>query len=286
MSDKPATPRGAERLAKVIARAGVASRRGAEQLVESGRVRVNGALVHHPGHPVDPEADKIQIDDRPLPPPAPHAYFVAWKPKGMVTTMDDPEGRTTVQTLLEGLPPGLKPVGRLDFNTEGVLLFTNDGDLAYALTHPKRKVPKRYMAKVWRTPDARTLKRIERGVMLDDGKTAPCRARVVETTDTDNAWVEITVTEGKNHLVRRMLEKVGHPVSKLRRESFATISLRQLDRGRVRALLPEEVARLRDMAAGVEPQVAGRGFRYQKGFARPKPAGNKPLSKKRKKPGR
>jgi pseudouridine synthase len=264
---------GLRRLAKVIAARGVASRREAERMIEEGRVQVDGERVSHPGHPVA-EGARITIDGRPLPrATARKVYYVLYKPTGYITGRDDPEGRTSVLALLPDLPARVEPVGRLDINTEGVLLLTNDGELAHKLTHPSTGVPKRYLAKVWRTPDDKTLARLQEGVMLEDGKTGPCRARVARATDTGNAWVEITVTEGRNRLVRRMFAAVGHPVSKLRRESFATISLRGLERGQFRALTVDEVERLREIADGTPAMDAGRKSRGRKaGFAKPREA--------------
>jgi 23S rRNA pseudouridine2605 synthase len=259
-----------QRISKIIARSGVASRREAESLVEAGRVRVNGSVVHHPGHPVAP-GDIIEVNGRPIPIQATHVYILLNKPKGTITGRSDPEGRPTVLDLVAKLQVRVEPVGRLDMDTEGMLLLTNDGDLAHKLTHPSTGVPKRYVAKVWRTPDEKTLKRVRAGINLEDGRTHPCKVRIVETTDSGNAWVEVTVTEGRNRLIRRMFEAVNHPVSKLRRESFATIADRSLARGAYRVLTPEEVKRLRDIAAGIDPTEAGAGGKYKKGYARPKP---------------
>ena len=270
-----------ERIAKVIARTGVASRRAAERMVEDGLVTVNGETVYHPGHPVHAGKDVITVDGERLPAPPAHRYYVAFKPRGLLTTRHDPEGRRTVQELVSHIPTRLEPVGRLDMDTEGVLLFTNDGELAHGLTHPSNEVPRRYVAKVWKRPDAKKMARIQRGIKLEDGFTGPAKARIVEETDTGNCWIEITVAEGRNRLIRRLFEAIGHPVSKLRRESFGTISLRGLERGGVRPLTGDEVARLRDIAGGIAPKKAGQNQKYRKGFARPKPKPNKPLSKKR-----
>lgn len=261
---------GKRRLAKVLAERGIASRREAERMIEEGRVTVNGEAVSHPGHPVDPEADKIRVDGKFIGAPPKRVYYLLYKPKGFITSRDDPEGRHSVLELLGEVPDLVQPVGRLDINTEGALLLTNDGPLAHKLTHPSTGVPKRYLAKVWKTPSEKTLQRLQDGIVLEDGKTAPCKARVVEGTDAGNCWVEITVTEGKNRLVRRMLAAVGHPVSKLRRESFATISLRGLQRGQYRTLSRDEVDRLRELAEGIPAQEAGRKARTSKvGFAKP-----------------
>ena len=268
-----------ERVSKIIARSGVASRREAEAMVEAGRVKVNGKLVQHPGHPVVYD-DLIEVDGKPIPVAANHIYILLNKPRGTITGRNDPEGRPTVLDLVSHLRSRVEPVGRLDMDTEGILLLTNNGELAHKLTHPSTGVPKRYVAKVWRTPDEKTLKRIRNGIVLEDGRTHPCKARVVETTESGNAWVEVTVTEGRNRLIRRMFEAVNHPVSKLRRESFASIADRSLARGASRPLTPAEVRRLHDIAAGVDATEAGAGSKYKKGYAKPKPKNTKGTRKR------
>jgi 23S rRNA pseudouridine2605 synthase len=272
------------RLAKVIARTGRASRREAERLIEDGEVTVNGILIQSPATLVDPLADQVQVSGESLPPQPPILWFAVFKPKGYITTTQDPQGRKTVMELIPGLEgTGVKPVGRLDFDTEGLLLFTNDGETANSLIHPSRNVPKRYLAKIWKHPDDSKMSRLQGGLNLDDGRTAPCKARIMRETDEGgNCWVEITVTEGRNRLVRRMFEHIGHPVSKLRRESFATISLRGLERGGFRALSGDEIARLEEIAEGRRPERTGHGPKYKKGFARPKIDDSpKPLHKKK-----
>ncbi|MFZ5481175.1 MAG: pseudouridine synthase [Myxococcota bacterium] len=263
---------GKQRLAKVLAARGVASRREAERIIGEGHVTVAGEVVTDPAFPVDVDTKEIRIDGKPISRAPRLLYVLLYKPKGFITSRNDPEGRKSVLTLLPNLGERVEPVGRLDINTEGALLLTNDGALAHKLAHPAGTVPKRYLAKVWKTPSDRTIERLEKGVMLEDGKTAPAKVRVVKTTDTGNCWLEITVTEGRNRLVRRMLAEVGHPVSKLTRVSFATISIRGMERGEVRALTAEEVARLRDLAEGIAPSAAGRKARPRKtGFAKADP---------------
>lgn len=259
-----------ERLAKVLAARGVASRREAEKMIEAGQVKVNGAVVHHPGHPVDAKKDRIEVAGRQIPAQPKLAYYVMYKPKGYIVSRSDPGGRKSVLELLPELPARVEAVGRLDVNTEGALLLTNDGDLAHMLTHPSSQVPKRYLAKVYRTPTDRTIARIEAGVELEDGRSAPCKCRVMKTTDKENAWVEITVTEGRNRLVRRIFATVGHPVSKLTRLSFATITVRGMERGQIRSLTGEEIRRLKEIGGGVPAAAAGRKARPRKlGFAKP-----------------
>ena len=267
-----------KRLSKVIASRGVASRREAETLIEEGRVTVNaepvsGVVFVHP-------EDEIRVDGKPLPPEPPKVYYLLYKPRGYITGRNDPEGRKSVIDLFEDVRYRVEPVGRLDFDTEGALIVTNDGDLAHQLTHPSRKVPKRYLAKVYRTPSEKTLASIASGVYLEDGRTHPAKVRVTDTTDKTNAWVEVTVTEGRYRLIRRMFAQLGHPVSKLRRESFGTISLRNMERGQIRALTQAEITRLQELARGVNPSKAGK--KKGKGFARAKPKRVRPGYKKRK----
>lgn len=257
------------KLSKLLSERGIASRREAETLITDGRVTVNGepATVEQR---VTPE-DAVRLDGNPLPDAPQLVYFLLYKPRGTITGRDDPRGRPSVLEYVEHLPFKLEPVGRLDFDTEGALLLTNDGWLANKLTHPSTGAPKRYSVKVWKTPDERKLAAIRDGkVFLDDGPALPAKVRVVEQTDSENCWIEITVTEGRNRLVRRIFETLGHPVSKLRRESFATLSIRDMERGQVRALTSEEVRRIRDLAEGMKPKKAGR-LKRGAGFALPKP---------------
>ena len=267
------------RLSKLLAHRGIASRREAEGLIRDGRVTVNGERVTRQGLLVDPETDAVRFDGKPLPAKPAHVYYLLYKPRGYLTTRKDPEGRKSVMELLEGVSEKVEPVGRLDFDTEGALLFTNDGELAHKLTHPSNMIPKRYIAKVWKSPNERTLARIQSGIHLDDGKTSPCKARVIDETPGGNARLEVTVTEGRNRLIRRLLEAAGHPVSKLRRESFATITIRDMERGQLRRLTPEEIRRIKDIAEGRSPKSAGR-VRSKKGFAKAKPKNPRGRSQK------
>ena len=251
-------------------------------MVEEGRVQVDGETIYHPGHPVAPGAD-VRVDGKPLPAPPPPAYFLLFKPRGVLTTREDPEGRRTVMEFLSALPVRVEPVGRLDMDTEGALLLTNDGHIAHQLTHPSSNVPKRYAVKVWKKPHPKQLERLKRGIKLEDGRTKPALIRELDSTDTGNTWYEVTVTEGRNRLVRRMFEAIGHPVSKLRRETFATLSIRGMERGEVRLLSGDEVQRIQDIAEGRDAREAGHGKKYRKGFARPKPRPIKPGYKKRNK---
>jgi pseudouridine synthase len=230
-----------ERLQKVLARAGFASRRGAEALMQDGRVTVNGEIVRELGTKADPAQDDIRVDGVRVKAARELVYIVLNKPRGVVTTRRDPSGRPTVMDLVPGVP-GLFPVGRLDLTTEGLILLTNDGAFAERVAHPRFEVPRVYHAKVRGVPDAKTLARLRRGVRVKDELMVVDRARVIDVDR--NAWVEVALHEGKQHEVRRLLEAVGHPVSKLRRVSFGPVTLRSLGPGEHRVLEPGEVAGL------------------------------------------
>lgn len=258
------------RLAVLMARRGVASRRQAEAMIVAGEVTVNGEVATEPGTKVGPE-DHIRVAGRALPPEPPKRYLLLHKPKGVITGRDEEGHRKSVLDLIEELDlRGVMPVGRLDCNTEGALILTNDGDLAHRLTHPSSSIPKRYVAKCYRTPSAADLSTIERGVSFQDGsRSRPAKARVLSQTDQENAWVEITVTDTGYRAVQRILTQLGHPPSKMRRESFATVSIRGMERGEIRELTPEEIARVQDLAAGKKASRAGKNWR-KPGFAKPK----------------
>lgn len=266
------------RVAKLIAERGMTSRRDAEAWIKDGRVAVNGSVLDSPAVVVNPAFDTVLVDGKALPPRPDMVYYLMYKPRGVIVTRSDPQGRKSVFDLVN-VNERVESVGRLDFDTEGALLLTNDGDMAHALTHPSREIPKRYMAKVYRTPDNRDIKAIQEGVFLDDGRTKPAKVRVLDATDKTNAWVEITVTEGRNRLIRRLFAQLGHPVSKLRRETFATLTIRGMERGQVRRLTHAEVQRLKDLAEGRKPSRAGKK-KSGKGFAKAKP---KPNSRPKKK---
>jgi 23S rRNA pseudouridine2605 synthase len=230
-----------ERLQKILSRAGVASRRAAETAIADGRVTVNGTTVREPGTKADALRDDIRVDGVRVHAPAERVYLLLNKPKGVVTTRQDPQGRPTVMELV---PPvaGLFPVGRLDVNTEGLLLLTNDGAFAERVAHPRYEVPRVYHAKVHRVPDADTLERLRRGVRVEGERLAVDRVRVIEADN--NAWLELTLHEGKHHEVRRLLEAVGHRVSKLRRVGLGPLTARGLKPGQFRPLTPSEVRAL------------------------------------------
>lgn len=234
------------RLQKFLARAGVASRRGSETLMSAGRVRVNGEVVREMGAKVDPATDVVEVDGRTVSIAGEKVYIALHKPRSVVTTMSDPEGRVTVaQYVPVDEHPGLFPVGRLDYDTTGLLLFTTDGELGHLLLHPRRKVPKTYRALVDGHPDAVDVAALRNGLELDDGPTAPAQVHTVERVG-PRALMEITITEGRKRQVRRMFSAVSHPVIELERVSFGPISIEGLASGRWRELEAAEVEALRE----------------------------------------
>jgi 23S rRNA pseudouridine2605 synthase len=235
------------RLQKFLARAGVASRRGSEDLMTAGRVTVNGKVVTELGAKVDPLVDTVAVDGEAVKVASGPAYFALNKPAGYVTTMSDPHGRPTVAELMPRGHPGLFPVGRLDLDSEGLLLLTTDGDLGVKLLHPRHHVPKTYLATVDGVPDADDLTRLATGVKLDDGLTAPAEVRLVRHR-ASRVEVEITIREGRKRQVRRMFSAVGHPVKRLVRTRFGPIELGSLGPGKNVRLTPEQVAALREAA--------------------------------------
>jgi 23S rRNA pseudouridine2605 synthase len=239
-----------ERLQKILARAGVSSRRAAEQLITGGRVRVNGAVVSELGARADTDVDKIEVDGKPVAREA-FVYYLIHKPRGMVTTLKDPEDRPSLSELLHEIPERVYPVGRLDFHTSGALILTNDGDLAQALLHPSKAVPKTYVVKLSREVDDYMLNALQQGITLDDGyRTQP--ARVEHLRDEDSkSWLQITITEGKNRQIHRMIEALDTRVMRLSRLSFANISTEDLRPGNIRPLEYEEVAMLKRDYQGV-----------------------------------
>jgi 23S rRNA pseudouridine2605 synthase len=232
-----------QRLQKLIAAAGLASRRTAEEWIAAGRVSVNGRIAGL-GDSADAQRDEIRLDGRPLAAPEDRYYLLLYKPVGYVTTLSDPQGRPTVNELVRAIPARLHPVGRLDLTTEGVLLLTNDGALTQHLAHPRHEVDKTYLVRVRGQVNAETQGRLAAGVALDDGPTAPARIAKVRFS-AGHTWFEMTIHEGRNRQVRRMCEAVGHPVSRLKRIRFAFLDLAGLRPGQFRELSTTEVARLR-----------------------------------------
>lgn len=245
----------AERLQKIIAAAGVASRRKAEELISSGHVKVNGTTVTELGSKADPETDHIRVNGKLLHPSGQrHAYFLLNKPKGYVTTMSDPQKRPTVMDLLRGIRGRVYPVGRLDYASEGLLLLTNDGELANQLMKAASHVAKTYLVKVAGTPREEALEKLRKGLSIatDNGKrvrTAPAAVRVIK--EAANPWYEITLIEGRNRQIRRMFEAVGHHVEKIKRVGYGPLTL-DVPPGEFRQLTLKEVQRLKSATKGTD----------------------------------
>ena len=232
-----------ERLQKIIARAGIASRRAAEELILQGRVRVNGALVFELGTKADAANDHIKVDGKLLRAAnQPPIYLMLHKPKGCVTTRHDPEGRPTVMDLLKRIRSRVYPVGRLDYHSEGLLLFTNDGDFAERVLSAKSEIPKTYHVKVNGHPTEEDLQKLRGGVKLDGRPTAPTRVRLLRQAA--NPWYEVTLIEGRNNQIRRMFQKSGFLVEKLKRVKIGSMALGRLPTGKFRHLKPEEVKKM------------------------------------------
>ena len=256
----------AERLQKIIAAAGVASRRKAEELIANGLVSVNGQVVTELGTKADPERDHIKVQGKLIGAPQRPIYLLLNKPKGYVTTVTDPEGRPTVLDLVRGIGLRVYPVGRLDYASEGLLLLTNDGELAQALTRASSHVPKTYLVKVSGQPGEEQIEKLRHGILLKPERTplrtpagnaiktrrrseairtAPARIQLIR--DATNPWYEISLIEGRNRQIRRMFEEVGHHVEKIKRVRYGPLEL-DVEPGKFRHLTPKEVAQVRKAA--------------------------------------
>lgn len=234
------------RLQKVIAQAGVASRRKAEAMIAEGRVSVNGRTLRELGVRVDPQRDHVKVDGRHLKPSPPPVYLILHKPKGYVSSLNDPAGRPTISDLLAGVRLRVFPVGRLDFESEGLMLLTNHGEMAERLLHPRYHVPKTYLTKVKGVLSRDKIAVLERGIRLEEGQTKPATVKKMGIA-TENSWLEIRISEGRKHQIRRMLEAVGHPVLKLKRVRFGPLALGDLPPGRYRYLTDAEANALRSV---------------------------------------
>jgi 23S rRNA pseudouridine2605 synthase len=235
------------RLQKLLAQSGVASRRKCEELMLAGLVEVDGEVVTRLGTRVDPTAAVIRVDGKRLPPVSAHVYLVLNKPRGVVSTMSDPEGRRTLSDFVGDRPERLFHVGRLDTDTEGLILLTNDGDFAQRVAHPSYELDKTYVAEVDGVVAKATVKRLLAGVTLEDGPVEVSAAKVVSTS-ADRSIVEVVIHEGRNRIVRRLLDEVGHPVRKLTRTAIGPVLLRGLRRGDLRELTLDELGVLLDAA--------------------------------------
>jgi len=236
-----------ERLQKVIAHAGVASRRKAEEMILEGKVKVNGKVVKELGVKVS-NSDTVEVGGIPLEKEQP-VYFLFYKPRGIISSVTDDKGRKTVTDYFPEIKERIYPVGRLDYDTSGILLLTNDGEFANLLMHPRNEIEKEYIAKVKGIPLRENLKALEKGILLEDGKTAPARTKVISfDKKKGTSIVQLTIHEGKNRQVRRMFEAIGNPVVKLRRERYGFLDLRGLQAGDARELTAHEVKQLRVLA--------------------------------------
>jgi len=234
-----------ERLNKFLARAGAGSRRRAEQLIRERRVSLNGRVVEDPAVRVDPEKDHVRIDGRPVSAPSSRIYLVYHKPRNVVSTMEDPQGRPCVGDVLRKFKGNPVPAGRLDFDAEGLLLCTNDGDLIQRLLHPRYHIQRIYRVKVKGLPESRALEKIEQGMFLDGARTIPARVRIIKR-GAKNSWLSLILYEGRNQQVKRMLEKLGHPVLKLKRVGFGPLRITGIPPGAYRKLSPSEVLKLKE----------------------------------------
>jgi len=261
-----------ERLQKIIAHAGVSSRREAEAMIREGRVTLNGRVVSELGTRADPDRDHIKVDGKLITKAEPHRYILLYKPKEVMTTVEDPQGRRTVIDLVRGIRERIYPVGRLDFHSEGLVLLTNDGELAFKVSHPTHGSVKTYSVKVRGVPEERLVDKLRRGITIDGKRTLPCDIERMHTTgkrdDEGNSWFEVKLREGRTQQIRKMFQAVGHPVSKLRRVAIGPISDPKLTPGVWRELTKQEVKMLETMK---EP----------KKLAKPRRTSARPASRKK-----
>ncbi len=233
-----------ERLQKILSEAGIASRREAEKIIISGRIQVNGQVVTELGSKADPDKDRITVDGKPIKIPSKKVYYLFNKPVHVMVTRHDPQDRPTIYDYLKEIKERVNPVGRLDFDSEGLILLTNDGDLLARLTHPRHEVPKTYQARITGHLSPEKLEKIRKGMRLEDYTTQPCEIREFKKNP-NNSWVEIVLREGKNRQVRNMIEAVGHQVLRLARVAIGPLKLGELGRGRWRSLTKAEIESLR-----------------------------------------
>ena len=234
------------RLHKILAEAGVVSRRGGEDLILAGKVSVNNRVIRELGFKADPALDRIRVDGKPLLRPAPKVYYLFYKPRGVITSLNDPEGRPTIRDFIPRIKVNIFPVGRLDYDAEGLLLLTNDGEMAMQLAHPRYRVPRTYLVKVKGALATEEMGRLEKGVMLDDGMSPQLKVTPVKRLQ-KNSWVKITLHEGRNRVIKRAFEAIRHPVLQLKRIKFASLTLEGLRPGEYRPLASEEIEHLRGL---------------------------------------
>lgn len=251
-----------ERLQKIIAHAGFASRREAEAMIREGRVTVNGRVVTELGSRASASRDHIKVDGRLITRAEPHRYILLYKPKEVMTTVEDPQGRPTVIQLVRGVRERIYPVGRLDFHSEGLIILTNDGDLAFKVSHPRHGSVKTYNVKVRGVPEERLIDKLQRGITIDGKRTLPCEIRRIRTTgrteEEGNSWFEVKLREGRTQQIRKMFQAVGHPVAKLKRVAIGPISDPKLTPGDWRELTKQEVKQLATVMEPKAPKPARR----------------------------
>ncbi len=233
-----------ERLQKILSKAGHASRRHAEKLIMEGKVKVNGVIVKNLGFKADPRKDHIRVDGKTIGTFEPKAYLVLNKPRGCVTTLDDPLGRPTIRDFLHGERKRVYPVGRLDFDSEGLLILTNDGELHHRLTHPRYGIPRTYLVKVKGIPDVGAMRRVRDGIVLEDGVTVSAKVDIVKRLKR-NTWTRWTVYEGRNRLIKKMCDAISHPVIRLKRIRYGPLTLGELKLGKYRYLTSKEIDELK-----------------------------------------
>jgi 23S rRNA pseudouridine2605 synthase len=281
-----------ERLQKIIAHAGFASRREAETMIREGRVTVNGQVVTELGSRANADKDHIKVDGKLITHAEPHRYILLYKPKEVMTTVEDPQGRRTVIDLVRGIRERIYPVGRLDFHSEGLVLLTNDGDLAFKVSHPTHGSVKTYNVKVRGVPEERIIDKLQRGITLEGKRTLPCEIERLKTTgrndEEGNSWFEVKLREGRTQQIRKMFQAVGHPVSKLRRVAIGPITDPKLTPGVWRELTKQEVKMLATMK-DLKPKTKARRTTKRptsRKAASKKKAGAKPAARSSSKPRR
>jgi 23S rRNA pseudouridine2605 synthase len=213
-------------------------------MIQEGRISVNGKVVKTQGVKIDIQRDKIRLDNKLLKGPQPSTYLLFYKPKGCITSMKEEGPRPAISQYLDRIKVRVFPVGRLDYDAEGILLLTNDGELAKVLSHPRYNIPRRYLVKLRGVPSLQKLTGLKRGIKLEDGLTRPATAKLGSITKAGNCWVDITVWEGRNRLIKRMFQHIGYPVLKLKRVRFSFLGLAGLSPGQYRYLTPSEIIRL------------------------------------------
>lgn len=248
-----------ERLQKILASFGIASRRKAEELIESGKVTVNGKTAVL-GMKADALRDHIKVNGKLISKKETLVYYAFHKPDGVLTTLSETEDRDTIRPYVRSIPQRVYPIGRLDYHSEGLLLLTNDGELAYAVMHPSHQIAKKYSVKVKGEPPEDRIDRLRKGVLLDDGRTLPCDIRKIRPTRTGmNSWYEVTIYEGRKRQIRRMFDKINHPVMRLKRIAINGIRLGSMKPGEMRKLSEPETTKLK-MEAGIQKK-SGRSMR-------------------------